>query len=175
MKILSWNILHGGGDRRAAIGSVLACHNPDVIILSEVHSDTVVEVRPLLCMQAWEYCASTASDSAVNALCVLSRTPIVPRDSCPVPPENAVRWLDVDLPTHGFGFGALHIPTTLGRREVDGGSKRRFWAAVVNAAADTSSSCSLAISIPGFEVSTKRGPDLHLLRGVLNDGGNRLD
>ena len=124
MKILSWNILHGGGDRRAAIGSVLACHNPDVIILSEVHSDTVVEVRPLLCMQAWEYCASTASDSAVNALCVLSRTPIVPRDSCPVPPENAVRWLDVDLPTHGFGFGALHIPTTLGRREVDGGSKR---------------------------------------------------
>jgi exonuclease III len=51
-----------------------------------------------------------------------------------VPLENAARWLDVDVLPFGFGIGALHIPTALGRLEPNGCSKQRFWTALIEAA-----------------------------------------
>jgi endonuclease/exonuclease/phosphatase family metal-dependent hydrolase len=35
MKILSWNIRHGGGSRVIRIQSIIAAHKPDILILSE--------------------------------------------------------------------------------------------------------------------------------------------
>jgi exodeoxyribonuclease-3 len=156
MLVLSWNIRQGGGGRRDAICSAIAAHNPDVIVLSEVHSDSVVAIRQALCMQPWPYCASNATERNVNSLCILSRTPLSVRDCCPVPEENAPRWLDVEVPAYGFGLGALHIPIDLGRFEVDRRSKRRFWAAVVQAAID-------------------RKPEPFLFVGDLNTGARGID
>ncbi len=127
MKLLSWNICHGGGNRRDAICHALAVHDPDVIVLSEVHCDSVRDISSSLSMEPWKFYASTAREQNVNSLCVLSRTPIEVRDCCPVPGESSTRWLDVDLPAYGFGVGALHIP-------LDAGSKQRFWTEVVKAA-----------------------------------------
>jgi exonuclease III len=56
---------------------------------------------------------------------------------CPAPPENAVRWLDVDLPEYGFGLGALHILTlTPGIGDVRSQAMRRMWSAVLEAAVE---------------------------------------
>ena len=35
MKLLSWNIQHGGGARLARIADAIIAHDPDVIALSE--------------------------------------------------------------------------------------------------------------------------------------------
>ena len=57
------------------------------------------------------------------------------RPPVPAPPENAVRWLDVDLPEQGFGFGVIHILTAIpGAKEPDGAAKTRFWDALLAAA-----------------------------------------
>src|ERR1039458_965732 len=55
--------------------------------------------------------------------------------TAPAPPENAVRWLDVDLPEQGFGFTVIHILTANpGAKEPEGAAKTRFWDALLAAA-----------------------------------------
>jgi endonuclease/exonuclease/phosphatase family metal-dependent hydrolase len=39
LKILSWNIRHGGGSRVIRIQSVIADHKPDILILSEFRNN----------------------------------------------------------------------------------------------------------------------------------------
>jgi exonuclease III len=55
---------------------------------------------------------------------------------CPAPPENAARWLDVDLPNFGFGIGLLHILCSVPKTkdQITGEAKIRFWNAVLGAA-----------------------------------------
>lgn len=67
-----------------------------------------------------------------NGIAVFSRTPMHMR-KCPVPPESPTRWLDIDLPEHGFGMGVLHIMGARSSRP-RGVSKTRFWDAVLQAA-----------------------------------------
>jgi len=47
-----------------------------------------------------------------------------------------VRWLDIDLPEHGFGFGVLHILCSVPKLKdgVPGEAKTRFWNAILQAA-----------------------------------------
>ena len=76
----------------------------------------------------------------------------------PAPPENIVRWLDIDLPEHGFGCGALHILCLVPKLKdgVPGQAKTRFWNAVFGAAA-------------------ARLHEPFLLVGDLNTGAHRVD
>jgi exodeoxyribonuclease III len=39
MKILSWNIRHGGGSRVIRIQTVIAAHQPDILVLSEFRNN----------------------------------------------------------------------------------------------------------------------------------------
>lgn len=128
--------MHGGGNRLDAICSAMAVHDPDVIVLSEVHTDSVQQIKSSFCMQPWQHCAFPRSDRANNIVCVLSRVPLIVRDGCPVPDGNAERWIDIDLPGCGFGMGAVHIPGSRSRLYRNGSSKRSFWAALVRAASD---------------------------------------
>jgi exonuclease III len=134
MKLISWNILHGGGNRLEAICSAVCTHDPEVIVFGEARTSTVRHIESSLWLQRWPYRASTEPSGSNNGICILSRTPLRLRDGFPAPTENAVRWLDVDVPDCGFGIGALHIPTGLGADDQNGASKRRFWSAVVREA-----------------------------------------
>jgi exonuclease III len=133
VKLLSWNLLHGGGDRRDAICSAIVRHDPDVIALSEVRARSVSEIRSSIWLQPWQHHAAAPFKGNTNGVCILSRAPLTVRNDCPVPEENSARWLDVEVPAFELGIGALHIPTDLGALELGGGSKRRFWAALVEA------------------------------------------
>jgi len=132
MKLLSWNIQQGGGKRADKIADAICNHAPDVVALIEYRSAPGKELCQKLDDKGLRYVESTASRGSGNGLCVVSRTPLLRRTNPPVPPENAVRWLDADLPAYGFGIGVLHIPGSSTR--LNGVGKRRFWEAVLSSA-----------------------------------------
>lgn len=77
---------------------------------------------------------------------------------CPAPPENSVRWLDVDFPEYGFGIGVLHVLCSAPkvRDGRPGEAKTRFWDAVLRAAGE-------------------RSHEPFLLVGDFNTGMHRVD
>jgi exodeoxyribonuclease-3 len=158
MKLLSWNIQHGGGTRRTKIVDAIAAHNPDVIALTEFRTKPGADLCGALKSQGWSHMESTGPVGSDNGICVLSRTPLRRTRPCPAPPENAARWLDIDLPEHGFGIGVLHILCTVPglKDSVRGEAKTRFWNAVLATAA-------------------ARLHEPVLLLGDWNTGAHRLD
>ena len=135
MKLLSWNIQHGGGTRDVRIVSAIADHNPDIIALSEFRSKPGMALCQAFGANGWPHIVSTNPKGIDNGICVLSRVPLRGERAGSAPPENAVRWLDVDLPGEGFGFGVVHILTSLpGSKEPEGAAKMRFWDALLGAA-----------------------------------------
>jgi hypothetical protein len=108
MKLLSWNIQHGGGSRIDRIADAIITQ-PDVIALSEFRTRPGAVLCAKLTAAGWPTVESTIPAGNDNGLCVLSRTPMQRTRPCPAPPENLARWLDIDLPEYGFGFGLLHI------------------------------------------------------------------
>jgi exodeoxyribonuclease-3 len=82
--------------------------------------------------KGWKYMESTTSTGRDNGLCLVSRTPLLRKSNSAVPPEHALRWLDADLPSYGFGIGVLHIPGATSKfDEQHGAAKSRFWDAVL--------------------------------------------
>ena len=135
MKLLSWNIQHGGGTRDVRIVSAIADHNPDIIALTEFRAKPGMALCQAFAANGWPHIASSSPAGIDNGICVLSRTPLRCDRPSTAPPENAVRWLDVDLPALGFGFGVVHILTALpGAKEPEGAAKTRFWDALLAAA-----------------------------------------
>lgn len=135
MKLLSWNIRHGGGKRTHEIVSAICNHDPDVVALSEYRTAPGVSLYRMLAGEGWTHVESTTPSGRDNGICVVSRTPLQRRPSPPVPPENAVRWLDADLPAFGFGVGVLHIVGSAPKlNERRGDAKARFWEAVLSTA-----------------------------------------
>lgn len=135
MKLLSWNIQHGGGTRDVRIVSAIADHNPDIIALTEFRSRPGMALTQAFGANGWPHIVSSSPAGIDNGICVLSRTPLRCGRPSPAPPENAVRWLDVDLPELGFGFGVIHILTAVpGAKEPEGAAKTRFWNALLAAA-----------------------------------------
>ena len=121
MKLLSWNIQHGGGTRDVRIVSAIADHNPDIIALTEFRSRPGMALTQAFGANGWPHIVSSSPAGIDNGICVLSRTPLRCGRPSPAPPENAVRGLDVDLPELGFGFGVIHILTAgPGAKEPEG-------------------------------------------------------
>src|ERR1035441_38010 len=135
MKLLSWNIQHGGGTRDVRIVSAIADHNPDIIALTEFRARPGMALCQAFAANGWPHIASSSPTGIDNGICVLSRTPLRCDRPSAAPPENAVRWLDVDLPEQGFGFTVIHILTANpGAKEPEGAAKTRFWDALLAAA-----------------------------------------
>ena len=135
MKLLSWNIQHGGGTRDVRIVSAIADHNPDLIALTEFRARPGMALCQAFGANGWPHIVDSSPAGIDNGICVLSRVPLRSERASMAPPENAVRWLDVDLPEQGFGFGVVHIPTANpGAREPEGAAKTRFWEALLAAA-----------------------------------------
>lgn len=126
MRILFWNIQHGGGKRIGQIVQTVTQHNPDLIAFAEYRVAPGRKLVEALGKGGWNYVESTEPADRENGLCILSRVP-VRRMAVQAPPENAVRWICLDLPDHGLRIGVLHIPCA-GRSVV---AKKRFWDAVI--------------------------------------------
>jgi exodeoxyribonuclease III len=77
MKILSWNIRHGGGSRVIRIQSVIADHKPDILILSEFRNNAAgVNLRHWLSDFGHKFqAAGNAQAASDNAVLVSSLFP----------------------------------------------------------------------------------------------------
>jgi exonuclease III len=106
--------------------------------------------------RGWPYVETTEPTGNENGIAVFSRVPLRARP-CPAAPEHRVRWLDIDLPEHGFGVGVLHIPAAgSSKTHPLNVSKVRYWNTVLRAA-------------------EARLHEPFLLVGDWNTGAHRLD
>jgi len=70
-----------------------------------------------------------------NGIAVFSHTPMRRTRPCPAPSADRVRWLDIDLPGHGFGIGVLHFRAAgSSNKHPTNGAKTRFWEVVLQTA-----------------------------------------
>jgi exodeoxyribonuclease-3 len=137
MKLISWNIQHGGGNRIVKLCSALIAHNPDVIALTEFRTKPGSHILEALAQAGWVYSAASDPVGSDNGICVLSRNPLRRGISTEAPQENAARWLNIDLPRHGMGFAAVHVLTSVPRSsDPPGIAKTRFWDAILRSALD---------------------------------------
>lgn len=122
MRIVSWNIRAGGGQRAQAIATQIARWAPDVVTLQEFR-DTAPsrEIAARIADRGLSYQRATTvrRAPAANALLLASRWPFR-RIGLRVAQPDARLWLLVRVRApQPFAVGALHIPTMVSGRKYD--------------------------------------------------------
>jgi exodeoxyribonuclease III len=157
VRLLSGNIRQGGGTRLARIVEEITAYDADVIALTEYRAGPGKELRRMLDERGWGYVETSNPEGNENGIGVFSRTPMVRARHCPAAPEHRVRWLDIDLPEHGFGVGILHVMAAgSSRKHPLNVAKARFWESILEAAEE-------------------RLDEPFLLLGDWNTGAHRVD
>jgi exonuclease III len=133
MKILTWNILHGGGRRVAQIAVELVERAPDLIVLSEFRGKMAGQLRGILAEHGWQHQALAGDDlpGEANAVLIASRWKVEarPLEGNPVPR----RALEVRLPERDLTVIGCHIPDQPGATDRVG-----CWRAITNRAKNLS-------------------------------------
>jgi exodeoxyribonuclease-3 len=129
VRLVSWNIRHGGGRRVDMIYDALIGHAPDVIILTEYRSAPGAALLARLAASGWPHAASSDPAPRRNGVAVLSREPLIVRRSPSLVPTG--RWVEVELPSYGLALAAVYVP--FGGRDVT--RKDAFWRRILEAAA----------------------------------------
>lgn len=114
MRLLAWNILHGGSRRMPEIALALLEQAADVIVISEYRSTMGGQLRALLAEHGWEHQRCTEPARGKNGMLLASRLPLLPEPPTtrprPDPPVDG-RWLhaaiDTPSPIHLIG---IHAP-----------------------------------------------------------------
>jgi len=113
LRLLTWNLRHGGGQRVPEIVLALLAHTPDVVALTEFHAARGGSVRGLLADAGLSHQRTSSVDPTKNAILIASRVPIVPAERDPdaaIFPGGASRLLDATFPTLGMSLSAVHLP-----------------------------------------------------------------
>lgn len=123
LKLLTWNILHGGGTaRRPDIVLALLAHSPDVIVLTEFRGTQGGQIVGALADHGFLHRVTTPTPGRTNGILIASKEPVVPRGEDVVPGKFAGRFLDVHLPERGVGVTGVHIPD-----DSRPGDKAEYW------------------------------------------------
>lgn len=156
MKLVAWNILHGGGPRRTPkIALHLAELDPDVVVLTEFRRTTGGQIAGVLFDRGLCHQLSTDPARGKNGVFIASRTPIEP--GVPVADDSFKdRWLDVRLCGINCWLTGIHAPDT--RRSDAKGLQRQaaYWQHLV-------------------ALSESRKQERMIIAGDLNTGRHRLD
>jgi exonuclease III len=112
MRLLSWNILAGGGSRCGPIVETLRRYDADVIVLQETVTTRAADLCHLLAGEGYVRGVSAPRGPRDRGLCVLSRVP-VRRVAGPAPPQAGIYprgWLELDLVGCGVRLAAVYGP-----------------------------------------------------------------
>jgi exodeoxyribonuclease III len=111
VKLLAWNILHGGGSARMPlIALAIVEHAADAVILTEFRTTTGGQIRAILAEHGWAHQICTDPGRGRNGILIASRSPLDPADAaCPsaVAPGKAI---EASIPALGLRLLAVHIP-----------------------------------------------------------------
>ncbi|MEO7987296.1 MAG: endonuclease/exonuclease/phosphatase family protein [Gemmatimonadales bacterium] len=112
MRLLSWNILAGGGSRCAPILEVLRRYDPDIIALQETMPGRATDLCHVLARAGYAYRCGAPLGAHDRGQCVLSRIPFT-RVAGPRPPHARGYprgWLEIELAGHGLRLAAVWGP-----------------------------------------------------------------
>jgi exonuclease III len=132
MRILSWNIRHGGKARVDRIVAALEQHRPDCIVLMEFRAGPGEIIRRRLEQGGWVYQVATVSKGNANGLLLAARTDFVPVSVVSGP--DLTRFIPVSFPGSKFHLWAAHVPSWNNVQPADVQPKTRFWDALLRIA-----------------------------------------
>jgi len=157
VKLLAWNIQHGGATRMGRIVEEISAYDPDVIAVTEFRTRAGVALGVAMKERGLPHVETTRPAESQNGIAVFSRTPLRRPRRCPAPSVSRVRWLDIDLPEYGFGIAVLHVMAAgSSKKHPTNLAKIRFWEVMLQEA-------------------ESRLPEPFLFVGDWNTGAHRLD
>lgn len=111
MKLLTWNILHGGGARRMPeIVLALLGHDADVVVLTEFRTTTGGQIRAVLDDHGWRHQLTSEPEAGCNGILIAARQEL----EAPAAAERRTnahdRFLQAYLPQADTHLVAVHIP-----------------------------------------------------------------
>ncbi len=153
LRLLHWNILHGGGSRRMPhIVLALLEHKPDVVLLSEYRTTIGGQIRGILADHGLLHQATTAPARHKNGLLLASnrelKSPPKPADP---PAGQQSRWLDVAIADEDILLTGVHVPD-----DSRASARAAFWLGMV-------------------ELARARADCAHLFFGDFNTGRHHAD
>jgi exodeoxyribonuclease III len=122
MKILTWNIRHGG-----AVGLIdniyqsLKNHNSDIIVLTEYRMKKDDLLSDFLKKSGWSYQESSTTQNDSNGILIASKIPFKKKEC------RNNRWLEVYFPDCGLSLLGVHIPGIHDKHY----NKEKFWDTVL--------------------------------------------
>jgi exodeoxyribonuclease III len=128
MRLLTWNILHGGGaTRMPEIALALLRHAPDVIVLTEYRTTTGGQIRGILADHGWPFQCCSNPAPRTNGILLASRFPLreIGPSGCPVP-ERFARAVVTPPKGSPVDVVGVHIPDDSRQRE-----RLLFWSHLV--------------------------------------------
>jgi exonuclease III len=130
MRLLVWNLLHGGGARVPALVDAAMRHEPDVGVLAESRASTTPRLGALFAGRGLPHHLASAAPPRKNGVLVVARHPPQRR---PPPAGETVgqRWVEADLPEHGFRLVACHVPPKI---SIGVEQKDAFWSVLLTRA-----------------------------------------
>lgn len=131
VRVLLWNLLHGGGKRVPDLVDAALAHQPDVCVLTESRARTNRDVAERFTRAGLEHHAASQTPPRKNGVLVVSRSRLAVRPS-PDGEPYAQRWVEVDLPDNGLELVACHVPPKI---SIGVEQKAAFWSTLLEYAA----------------------------------------
>jgi exonuclease III len=130
MRVMEWNIRHGGSrDRLPGIISSLKQHEPDIICLIEFRQERVIELSLALAKNGWPYILSSQPPQNTNGILIASKKALEVVVTPPGIPEPHL-WLEVALSRSDLRLLAVQVPSAQ-----DLAVRSSFWASLRSYAA----------------------------------------
>lgn len=141
LRVLNWNIGHGGGPRLSAICRHIEEVGPDLLALTEFQTRNEPSLRAQLDRLGYPFVVTSNPIANRNGLLVACRRQLEHAPDGHAPDIDRERWLTVRLSELDLDILVLHIPGTPDNKFENGygisGAKRKelFWERAINYAA----------------------------------------
>lgn len=110
MKVLVWNIRHGGGRRIPEIVAAICSHVPDVLVLCEFRAAPGEELCRLLSARGFSHARATPLRPRQNGVAIVSRWPLLASSKARPSAVPKHRWLEVDVPDLAVTVAGFYGP-----------------------------------------------------------------
>lgn len=137
MRVLNWNISHGGGSRLAAICQHIVGVDPDLLALTEFQIRNEPALRAELKRLGYPFIVTSNPPDKQNGLLVASKWRLDPAIDQHRPDHDRERWLAVRLDELDLDILVLHVPGATDNKFEGGygvsGARRKelFWERII--------------------------------------------
>jgi exonuclease III len=122
LRLLAWNIRHGGGARLPVIIAALARHEADLLVISEYRGgDSGARLRAALALSGYEHQTSLVPPPGKNGVLIAARHPF--REHGPVSEAVPEPYRMVRVEVAGFRLIGIYMPNLL--------AKVPYWEALI--------------------------------------------